>query len=143
MSFKELVKERENFYKVVDNEIMQAENNMKIQFPSELVRFYKEIGYGFFGSEKGNINRLMDPLSIGDFRLRQNDFEYFPDIEIYEEFEENRLIFFEVNETVLFSIELCDGDTQKIFLYDIVIALSLEEFVEEFVKDESFYNKFV
>lgn len=81
----------------------------------------------------------MDPLSVRDFRLRQNDFEYFPDKEIYDEFEENKLIFFEVNESILFSIELCDGDKQRIFLYNVIIAESLEVFVEAFLKDEDFY----
>ena len=102
MEFKELIKDKGNFYAVADSEIMQAENDMQMQLPAELVRFYKEIGYGFFKSVKGNINRLMDPLSIRDFRLRQNDFEYFPDMEIYAEFEENKLIFFEVNESIFF-----------------------------------------
>lgn len=104
MKFKELIKDKENFYTVADSEIVQSENDMQIQLPMELARFYKEIGYGFFKSAKGNINRLMDPLSVRDFRLRQNDFEYFPDKEIYAEFEENKLFFFEVNESILFSI---------------------------------------
>ena len=139
--YKLAIKDKGTFYAVTDSEIMQAEIDMQMQLPVELVRFYKEIGYGFFKSVKGNINRLMDPLSIRDFRLRQNDFEYFPDMEIYAEFEKNKLIFFEVNESVFFSIELCDGDRQRILLYNVVIAESLEAFVEAFLDNEDFYEE--
>ncbi len=37
----------------------------------------------------------MDPYSIRDFRLRVNDSEFYPDIEIYDEYENNKQIFFE------------------------------------------------
>ena len=141
MKFKELIKDKGNFYALTDSEIRQAENDMQMQLPVELVRFYKETGYGFFKSVKGNINRLMDPLSIRDFRLSQNDFEYFPEMELYAEFAENKLIFFEVNESIFFSIELCDGDRQRIFLYNVVIAESLEAFVEAFLDNEDFYEE--
>ncbi len=50
-----------------------------LSFPKELRKFYMELGYGFLKGDSGNINRLMDPLSVRDFRLKQNDFEYFPD----------------------------------------------------------------
>ena len=46
-------------------------------FPKLLRDFYLEIGYGFIGSKVGNINRIMDPVSVLDFRLRQNDFEFY------------------------------------------------------------------
>ena len=62
-------------------------------------------------------------------------------MEIYAEFEENKLIFFEVNESIFFSIELCDGDRQRIFLYNVVIAESLEAFVETFLDNEEFYEE--
>jgi len=43
----------------------------------------------------------MDPYSIRDSRLRTNDYEFYPDIEIYDEFEDNKLIFFEGSESAL------------------------------------------
>jgi len=43
----------------------------------------------------------MDPYSVRDFRVRENDFEFYPDIEIYDEFENNKLIFFEGSESAL------------------------------------------
>ena len=46
----------------------------------------------------------MDPESVLDFRLRQNDFEFYPDIEIYDEFEKDKIVFFEANESALISI---------------------------------------
>ena len=46
-----------------------------------------------------------------------------------------------VNESIFFSIELCDGDRQRIFLYNVVIAESLEAFVEAFLDNEDFYEE--
>ena len=48
----------------------------------------------------------MDVDSVRDFRLRQGDFEFYQDIDIYDEFEEDKLIFFEGSERALISIEL-------------------------------------
>ena len=79
------------FYSLTKDEIKNNESKLGIIFPKLLREFYLEIGYGFIGSEVGNINRIMDPESVLDFRLRQNDFEIYPDIEIYDEFEEDKM----------------------------------------------------
>lgn len=81
----------------------------------------------------------MDPYSVRDFRLRVNDFEFYPDIEIYDEFENNKLIFFEANETALMSIELNEKDKSAIYYYDIQIANSLEEFLTKIQEDDKYY----
>lgn len=65
-----------------------------------------QVGYGFINGSEFNINRIMDVDSVRDFRLRQGDFEFYPDIDIYDEFEEDKLIFFEGSESALISIEL-------------------------------------
>ena len=100
------------------DEIKNSESKLEIIFPKLLREFYLEIGYGFIGSEVGNINRIMDPESVLDFRLRQNDFEFYPDIEIYDEFEEDKMIFFEANESVLISIGFGSDNSGKIYYYD-------------------------
>ncbi|EBW3349901.1 SMI1/KNR4 family protein, partial [Salmonella enterica subsp. enterica serovar Javiana] len=89
---------KNTFYEVKLFEIEEVENELGIRFPEQLRKFYLEVGYGFISGSDGNVNRIMDPYSVRDFRLRQNDFEYYPDIEIYDEFEDNKLIFFEGNE---------------------------------------------
>jgi len=104
-----------------------------------LSEFYLAIGYGFIKGSNFNINLIMDPCSISDFRLRQNDFEFYPDIEIYDEFEGDKLIFFEASEAALISIELSGNVESKIYYYDVEIANSLKEFLKKIQKDDSYY----
>lgn len=140
----ELIKSKgKKFYEVLESEIVEAEKAIGITIPDELKEFYRNLGYGFFCSEQGNINRLMDPLSVRDFRLRQNDFKYYPDIQIYDYFEENKLIFFEVNESMLFSIQTNIEGKCKIYNYDKVIADSLEEFVTKIIENETYYRALI
>lgn len=81
----------------------------------------------------------MDPYSVRDFRLRDNDFEFYPDIEIYDEFENNKLIFFEGSESALMSIELNEKNSSPVYYYDIQIADSLEEFLRKIEKNDKYY----
>lgn len=117
-------------YHVEENEIMVAEKRMGITFPDDLRKFYKEVGYGFVNNELGAINRLIDPLGCADIRLREDVYECDPDLEMYESFEEDSLIFFEINEGVYASIGLQDG---KVYMTDEVIALSLLDFLRNIV----------
>ncbi len=129
------------FYPLDETVIKEAETDLGILFPKELREFYQLLGYGFLKGDSGNINRLMDPLSVRDFRLKQNDFEYFPDIDLYDDLVDE-YVFFEVNETVLFTIKRL-GEGNPIFYDEILIANSLEEFLIQFSKDDSYYMEFV
>lgn len=137
----EFIKENDenNFYPVYENEISKVEKELELKFPEELVHFYKEIGYGFIKESEFNINRIMDPYSIRDFRLRINDFEFYPDIEIYDEFEDGKLIFFEGNESALMSIELNGKNKCPVYYYDVQIANSLEEFLRLIEENDQYY----
>ena len=137
----ELIKaNKENsFYPVTESEIKEAENKLNLKFPRELVNFYIEVGYGFIKGSEFNINRIMDPYSVRDFRLRINDFEFYPDIEIYNEFENEKLIFFEGSESALMSIDLNEKNSNPIYYYDIQIATSLEEFLRKIEKNDKYY----
>ncbi|MBC1473901.1 SMI1/KNR4 family protein [Listeria grandensis] len=126
------------FYQLDKSEIAQAEAELELKFPQQLKDFYSEIGYGFLKSSNSNVNRLMDPESVRDFRLRKNDFEFFPDIEIYDEYEENKLIFFEASESALMSIGTTDTDN-NIYYYNIPIAASLEEFLLKMMENDRYY----
>lgn len=119
-----------DIYEVEQNEIVEAEKIMGITFPDDLRKFYQEMGYGFVKNEIRAINRLIDPLGCSDIRMREDIYEYDPDLEMYEIYEENSLIFFEVNEGVYVSIGLNDG---KIYFTDKVIAESLFEFLQKSV----------
>lgn len=124
---------------MTENEIKEVEKELGFKFPKELVDFYLEVGYGFIKGSEFNVNRIMDPYSLRDFRLRVNDFEFYPDIEIYDEFEDNKLIFFESNESALMSIELNENTRSAIYYYDTQIATSLEEFLRKIEEDDNYY----
>ena len=130
---------KNKFYPVEDYKIKEVEKVLNINLPKELKQFYKEVGYGFFYSHSGcYFNLLMAPTTAKNFRLRQNEFEFYPNLEIYEPYEKNRLIFFQACEVTFFSIELNDKDKQRIFNYNEPIADSLLEFCELISKDEKF-----
>ncbi|MER2170525.1 MAG: SMI1/KNR4 family protein [Psychrobacillus psychrodurans] len=130
-----------SFYPVDENEIKEVEKELDLKLPGELVNFYNEIGYGFIKGSEFNINRIMDPYSLRDFRLRINDFEFYPDIEIYDEFESDKLIFFEGSESALMSIELnkSNSNSSPVYYYDIQIATSLEDFLKKIEENDKYY----
>lgn len=140
MSYEFIKANQENsFYPVTENEIKEVEKELNLKFPKELVNFYLEVGYGFIKGSEFNVNRVMDPYSVRDFRLRVNDFAFYPDIEIYDEFENNKLIFFEGSESALMSIELNENSRSAVYYYDIQIATSLEEFLKRIGEDDKYY----
>ncbi|AYV66660.1 MULTISPECIES: SMI1/KNR4 family protein [Niallia] len=140
MSYEFIKTNQENsFYPVTENKIKEAEKALNLKFPKELVHFYREVGYGFIKGSEFNINRIMGPYSVRDFRLRVNDFEFYPDIEIYEEFENNKLIFFEGSESALMSIELNDNNRNPVYYYDVQIATSLEDFLRKMEENDNYY----
>ena len=140
MSYELIKANQENsFYPVNENEIKEVEKELDIKFPKELVNFYIEVGYGFIKGSEFNINRIMDPYSVRDFRLRVNDFEFYPDIEIYDEFENNKIIFFEGSESALISIEFNESNRSPVYYYDIQIAASLEEFLRKIEENDKYY----
>ena len=114
------------FYKLEDSEICNAEKRMDVKIPKDLVTFYKEIGYGFIENPYKDINRIMDPDSCADLRLREDIYEYDPALEAYESFEEKAFIFFEMDEGLYISIGFNDG---KIYIGDKKIAENLLEFL--------------
>ncbi|MCU5506294.1 SMI1/KNR4 family protein, partial [Bacillus cereus] len=89
-------KQKSIFYPLPKEEIAEAEDLLKMQFPKELKRFYEEIGYGFLKTNKTLINRFMDPFSVVDFRLRQDIYEYNPNLDDVDD--DESLVFFEVSE---------------------------------------------
>lgn len=130
---------KNKFYEVKLSEIEEVESELGIEFPEQLRKFYLEVGYGFIHGSEGNVNRIMDPYSVRDFRLRQNDFEYYPDIEIYDDFEDDKLIFFEGNEVSMISIAFNNDKSNSIFYYDEKISDSFIEFIKKISKDDTFY----
>ncbi|USY32486.1 SMI1/KNR4 family protein [Bacillus velezensis] len=125
-------------YKVPEEDILKAEQRMKVDIPNDLKQLYLEVGYGFIKGESDNaIKRILGPGAVADIRLREGIFEFDPDLdELYDD--ENKLIFFEVNEGVYISIDLQLANN-PIFYFDTQIAESLEDFFKKFLNDNEYY----
>ena len=81
----------------------------------------------------------MDPLSVVEFRLRQGQFEFLPDIEIYDVYEKDKLIFFETDESAYISIGYTGEALGKIYYYNVEIADNLEEFLLKISQDDLYF----
>lgn len=127
------------FFPVSEKEIEEVESTLGLKFPYDLREFLIEVGYGFLRKSEYNINRIMGPASIRDARLKVNDFEFYPDIEVYEELEEGKIIFFEANESALLLIDLSEEKNNSIYYDEIKIADSLEEFLRKVMEDDKYY----
>ncbi|MBC1501831.1 SMI1/KNR4 family protein [Listeria weihenstephanensis] len=130
--------DKNSLYPLKKGMIEEAQSDLDVSFPQELIEFYNEVGCGFIKGSKGNINRFMDPISVRDFRKKEYDYEFFPDIDLYDDLEDE-LIFFEVDETVLMSIKVTGNDTGPVYYNEIKIADSLYEFLQCMSKDDNYY----
>ncbi|MFS3915238.1 SMI1/KNR4 family protein [Bacillus australimaris] len=125
-------------YKVSEDDILKAEQRMDISFPNDLKQLYLEIGYGFIKGQSANaINRIMGPGAVADIRLREGIFEFDPDLDEFFE-DDNKLIFFEVNEGVYISLDL-QLINNPVYFFDTKIAESLEDFFKKFLNNNEYY----
>jgi antitoxin YxxD len=128
------------FYKIDENDILEAEQRLNILFPKELKDFYKEIGPGFLKtSGSGGIKRIMGPDNLADFKLEEGMYEGTSFCADYNS-DKSKIVFFEAFEEVFFSIEMNGKDKNPIYFSDIKIADSLEEFLHKMDEDNNFYE---
>ncbi|MEC3334226.1 SMI1/KNR4 family protein [Bacillus cereus group sp. MYBK181-1] len=133
-------KQKSIFYPLPKEEIAEAEDLLKMQFPKELKRFYEEIGYGFLKTNKTLINRFMDPFSVVDFRLRQDIYEYNPNLDDVDD--DESLVFFEVSEISFLTIKFKQENELgqcPIYYGSTRIADSLEEFLIKMEGNPDYY----
>ncbi|EOL45084.1 SMI1/KNR4 family protein [Enterococcus caccae] len=130
------------FYNVKIEDIIEVETVLELEIPKELKEFFLSVGYGFIKGSEYNINRIMDPYSIRDFKLKQNDYKFFPDIEVYDDLE-NELVFFEANETAMISIKISNNERNEIYYDEFKIADSLEEFLKKISEDDEYYLELI
>jgi len=131
--------ERHKFIRLQENELLNAEERLGFELPNELRDFYLEVGYGFIKGSDGNaINRIMDPDTIADITLREGIYEFDPDLEgIYEE--DDKLVFFEVNEGVYLTLDLNTTQKTPVYFFETQIADSLEEFIRKVDEDAEYF----
>ena len=133
-------KQKSIFYPLPKEEIAEAEDLLKMQFPKELKRFYEEIGYGFLKTNKTLINRFMDPFSVVDFRLRQDIYEYNPNLDDVDD--DESLVFFKVSEISFLTIKFKQENELgqcPIYYGSTKIADSLEEFLIKMEGNPDYY----
>ncbi|EMK2594208.1 SMI1/KNR4 family protein [Bacillus sp. GMs2/2] len=133
-------KQKSIFYPLPKEEIAEAEGLLKMQFPKELKLFYEGIGYGFLKTNKTLINRFMDPFSIVDFRLRQDIYEYNPNLDDVDD--DESLVFFEVSEISFLTIKFKQENELgqcPIYYGSTKIADSLEEFLIKMEGNPDYY----
>lgn len=133
---------KHSFYVVSEDKIQLAETKLALKLPSELRRFYTLVGYGFFFNiEKNHFNRLLSPLQVAQINLREDFYEFDPDLEIYDE--TDKLIFFEVNEGIFLTIskETISGKN-AVYYFDKQISSSLEKFLKEYDENPNFLDEF-
>lgn len=137
---KELVNKKGNkFYKLKEETINRAQEELGIILPRELKDFYKQIGYGFLHSKIYRFNRIMSPNCLCEFRFRKGQYDD-SELEIYEEYEKNTLIFFEMSEGSYLSIGFTKNNNSKIYDGKTKIANSLKEFLEKYQEDEKYFD---
>src|SRR5699024_7736682 len=98
---------------------------------------YLEVGYGFIKGQSANaINRILGPGSVADVELREGIFEFDPDLDAV--YDEDKLIFFELNEGIYLSLDL-QLVNNPIYYMDNKIAESVEDFFKKFINDNEYY----
>jgi len=110
--------------------INKVENIMQIPF--ELKEFYNKIGYGFFYNQKKTaFNRLMDIGSFEMINLREDFYEFDPQLEIYDIlYQREKLLFFEIIEGNYLAIDINETNGKNaIYHFEKKIADSLEDFL--------------
>lgn len=127
------------FYPVNDEAIHRAESNMGIMIPDALIQFYLTVGYGFLETCRHNINRIMGPSSIEEFYLGTGQFQNSEEVEIFAKYTKDKLIFFEVTESLFLSIGITKMNKGKIYYYDELIANDMNDFFEKYLEDERYF----
>ncbi len=136
-----VIREGSKFYKIEDDAVESVQKKLGIILPQQLKQFYEEIGYGFLGSEGFNFNRIMDPVSLCEFRFRVGQFEDDSELDVYEQCERDTLIFFEVCEGFYLGMGFSKNNDGEIFYRKEKIAESLVDFLVRFQEDEKYMFK--
>lgn len=130
---------KHTFYPVKSEAIQKAEFNMGVIIPEVLIQFYLNVGYGFLESHRHNINRIMGPSSVEEFYLGTGQFQNSEEVEILGQYTKDKLVFFEVNESLFLSIGITELNKGKIYYYNELIANDINEFFEKYLENERYF----
>lgn len=127
------------FYPVESEAIHKAESNMGVIIPEVLKQFYLNVGYGFIETHNNNINRIMGPGSVEEFYLGIGQFENSEEVEFLKSYTKDKLVFFEVHESLFLSIGITKMNKGKIYYDDELIANDLNEFFDKYLLNEKYF----
>ena len=130
------------FFPLYKRDILNLESEIDALIPKELEELYLEIGYGFLlNGYKSDFNRLLPPDIIGLIMLREEQYEFDPDLEIYDD--PNQLIFYEVNEGLYLTVALDNNeDKSPVFYFEDQISDSIEAFLRALDEDPEYLRQF-
>jgi hypothetical protein len=126
-----------SFYPVSEEYITEVEKNLKINFPSQLKEFYREVGYGFLVAPKNcpeayhfsGVNRINPPDVIQDILLEGQASGLISE-ETFEFLEPGDLPFFEICDSSRFLLmKLNSENPNAIWDWDLKIEDSFERFI--------------
>lgn len=124
----------------LENDVSEAEERLGKHFPNELRELYLRVGYGFICNfDKTHRDRLMDPHSVVDFLLGEDNFI---DSSIRELYPENMLVFFEVGEGTYLTLDLDqekEGGICPVYYFEKKMAASIEEFLKRMDEETDYY----
>ncbi|MFU0790519.1 MAG: SMI1-KNR4 domain-containing protein [Virgibacillus proomii] len=122
----------------LEDDVIEVEKRLGKKFPNELREFYLKLGYGFICNfDKTRRNRLMDPHSIADFILGEDDY-----IDSTIRDPDNLLLFFlklEREHTLLLIWSRNKKAGFVLFTIEEKIATSLEEFLKRMDEETDYY----
>jgi hypothetical protein len=96
-----------------------------------------KLATAFFGKKnKDSFDRLLSPLQVAQLTSKEDFYEDDPNLKVYYNLYNNdKLLFFEVNEGLYLAIDKADeGGKSKIYYFDQKIFDSLEDFIKEFAQ---------
>lgn len=130
-------------FPVSTSTILDAEERLRMQFPSQLRAFFEEIGCGFLKIATGKeskqvnyINRFLEPLEIADL-IMNGDTEIMPS----EGFSVGDIPFFEVGDMLYLVISPTNEKPNQICWPDgDLISEDLITFTKSLMEDPRFYQ---
>ncbi|MDR2917874.1 MAG: hypothetical protein LBV72_00710 [Tannerella sp.] len=128
---KRIGKKRHLFFSVPEIDMLEAFKTFN-PFPTELKNFYMEIGFGFLHRKKGQLNILLDPVSLVNSNLKLGYFKDDPYIENAFKHcnNEKQLLFFKMHTGQYLSINREEEkDKNAIFYKEKQITSSLYDFL--------------
>lgn len=129
----------DHFMSVTEDAIEEAEEILGFPIPEDLRTFYQKEGSGFLPCRiRGNANVVFHPRTTVDFRRKKRTFEGLMCIDKYKPYNEKYLVFFEVNDFTYFSVPI-DPVKHGVYYMDQKIADSVQEFVDQMIKDERYF----